>query len=78
MPEAMGRLRSIYPNLMKLTYDNLRTRTSQEILGAEKPEEKSPLELFRDFYQLQNNQPMSPGQETLLTGLMEEIWEGEP
>lgn len=78
VPEAMGRLRSIYPNLMKLTYDNLRTRTSQEILGAEKPEEKSPLELFRDFYQLQNNQPMSPGQETLLTGLMEEIWEGEP
>lgn len=78
VPEAMGRLRSIYPNVMKLTYDNLRTQSSQEILGAERPETKSPLELFQDFYQLQNNQPMSQEQEDFLRGLMETIWEGEP
>ena len=78
VPEAMGRLRAIYPNVMKLTYDNLRTQSSQEIWGAERPETKSPLELFRDFYQLQNNQPMSQEQEDFLLGLMETIWEGEP
>ena len=78
VPEAMGRLRAIYPNVMKLTYDNLRTQSSQEVWGAERPETKSPLELFRDFYQLQNNQPMSREQEDFLLGLMETIWEGEP
>ena len=78
VPEAMGRLRSIYPNVMKLTYDNLRTQSSQEILGAERPETKSPLELFQDFYQLQNNQSMNQEQEDFLRGLMETIWEGEP
>ena len=76
VPEAMGRLRAIYPNLMKLTYDNKRTQTVQEITGAERPEERTPLELFRDLYELQNNQPMSREQEDFLTALMEEIWEG--
>ena len=78
VPEAMGRLRAIYPNLMKLTYDNKRTRTVQEVTGAEKPEERTPLELFRDLYELQNNQPMSGEQEEFLTQLMEKIWEGRP
>ena len=78
IPEAMGKLRTIYPNLMKLSYDNLRTQFAGEIVGAERPEEKSPLELFRDFYQLQNNQPMSQVQEEFLKPLIETIWEGEP
>ena len=76
VPEAMGRLRAIYPNLMKLSYDNKRTQTVREVTGAERPEERSPLELFRDLYELQNNQPMSQEQETFLTELMEKIWEG--
>ena len=74
----MGKLRTIYPNLMTLRYDNLRTQFDGEILGAERPEEKSPLELFQDFYQLQNNQPMSRAQEAFLKPLIETIWEGEP
>ncbi|MBR5534866.1 MAG: exonuclease SbcCD subunit D [Ruminiclostridium sp.] len=78
VPEAMGRLRAIYPNLMKLTYDNKRTQIVQEITGARAPEERTPLELFRDLYQLQNNQPMSQEQEDFLTELMEKIWEGRP
>ena len=78
VPEAMGRLRAVYPNLMKLTYDNKRTQTTREVSGAERPEERTPLELFRDLYELQNNQPMSEEQETYLTGLMEKIWEGRP
>lgn len=46
VPEAMGKLRTIYPNLLKLSYDNLRTQSTGEILGAERPEEKTPLALF--------------------------------
>ena len=76
VPEAMGKLRLIYPNVMKLTYDNTRTRTSQVIGGAEDVQRKSPLELFGELYELQNNQPMSPEQESFVRGLIERIWEG--
>ena len=49
VPEAMGRLRVIYPNLMKLTYDNTRTRTNQIVGSAEDVKRKSPLELFEEL-----------------------------
>ncbi len=76
VPEALGKLRVIYPNLMKLSYDNTRTRTNQIIDGAEDVQRKSPLALFDELYQLQNNQPMSDAQRTFTQALIESIWEG--
>lgn len=76
VPEAMGRLRVIYPNLMKLTYDNTRTRTNRVIGSAEDVKRKSPLELFEKLYEKQNNQPMSEVQRLFAQGLIEEIQEG--
>ena len=49
VPEAMGKLRTIYPNLMKLSYDNRRTQGVAEVTGAERPEEKTPLSCSRTF-----------------------------
>ena len=77
IPDAMGKLRTIYHRLMKLDYDNRRTRTNQEIHGAAAPEAKSPLELFAEFYALQNNQPLSDAQTAYLTELIAHTWEGE-
>ena len=76
VPEAMGRLRVLYPNIMKLSYDNTRTRTNQIIDGARDVQRKSPLQLFEELYELQNNQPMSEEQRTFVCELMETIWEG--
>ena len=76
VPEAVGQLRVIYPNLMKLSYDNTRTRTNQTVDGAEDVRRKSPLELFDELYQLQNNQPMSERQRSFTLELIESIWEG--
>ena len=76
MPEAVGKLRLIYPNLMKLSYDNTRTRVNQIIDGAEDVQRKSPLELFDELYELQNNQPMSDEQRSFTQELIESIWEG--
>ena len=76
VPEAVGKLRKIYPNLMKLSYDNTRTRTNQIIEGAVDVQRKSPLELFDELYALQNNQPMSDEQRSFTQGLIESIWEG--
>ena len=36
---------------------------------------KSPMELFGELYELQNNQPMSGKQEEYSRKLMEGIWE---
>ena len=62
IPDAMSKLRVIYHRLMKLDYDNKRTRLNQEVSGAEAAEAKTPLELFGEFYEKQNNQPMSEEQ----------------
>lgn len=75
VPEAIGKLRTVYPNLMKLVYDNTRTRTNQIIGGAEDVQHKSPLELFEELYEKQNNQPMSEQQRTFALELIESIWE---
>ena len=75
VPEAMARLRVIYPNLMKLSYDNARTRSNAVIDGAVDVQKKSPLQLFGELYQQQNNQPMSQIQHDFMRDLMEAIWE---
>ena len=75
VPDAMGKLRSIYPNLMKLEYDNKRTRENQSIDQCGEMEEKSPLDLFQEFYTLQNNQEMTEEQNEFIKNLMEKIWE---
>ena len=64
----------IYKNIMKLDYDNIRTRTSNVIRGAEKVEEKSPLEHFGALYELQNGKPISDEQSALLSDIIQKIW----
>lgn len=78
IPDAMRKLQVIYPNLMKLDYDNTRTRTQVVLDGADEKFRQNPPELFEAFYEKQNNQPMNPRQRALVRALMEEIWEEEP
>lgn len=75
IPDVMSRLRVIYPNLMKIDYDNRRTRTQGRVDGADAPEKKTPLELLSAFYELQNGQPMSQEQTRYAQELIEKIWE---
>ena len=77
IPEALARLRVIYPNLMRLDYDNRRTQTRQELDAPAKAEQKTPLEHFADFYQLQNNQPLTHEQAAFCQQLIETIWKEE-
>ncbi len=72
VPDGLQRLRKVYPNLMRLVYDNARTRQSREVGAAEELERKSELELFSDFYVLQNNQTMSAKQMELVRQLIQE------
>ena len=76
--DAIGKLRSVYPNIMKLDYDNMRTRKMQSVSGPgdEGRTDKSPAGFFEELYELQNNQEMGAEQKEYLQRLIEDIWEG--
>lgn len=77
VPEAVNKLRVIYPYLMKLDYDNRRTRAEQKIEGAQDVPSKTPLEWMEQFYLMQNGQAMEEHQRALTEKLMAQIWEDE-
>lgn len=77
IPDVLTKLRVIYKNIMKLDYDNKRTRTMNEINGADNVKEKTPLEHFSEFYELQNGQPMSLEQTKFVSDIIERLWEGK-
>lgn len=75
--DAVGRLRTIYPNIMLLDYDNRRTRS----VGAaewEAPEEEiSEIDFFEKLFKLQNDRTMDEEERQIIAGALEEIKEGE-
>lgn len=75
IPDALMKLRSIYPNLMKLDYDNNRTRNIQHLENGAEIESKTNIEHFSDFFEIQNNQKMTDEQLKFATNLMNSLWE---
>lgn len=62
VPNALARLRGIYPNLMKLDYDNLRTRSSAVIAAEKRHRTMTGTELFAELFEKQNGQKLSDEQ----------------
>ena len=77
IPEGIQKLRAVYPNLMRLEYDNRRTREDREMEAGDHEKEKTPMELFEEFYELQNNQPMNHEQKELAEYMIQKILSGE-
>jgi len=73
IPDVIAKLRVIYPNLMKLDYDNTRTRSRRTITTENTVEKKTPMELFGDFYEQQNNQKMTEEQFSFAKNILEKI-----
>ena len=74
IPDVLGRLRTVYSNIMKLEYENTRTKTIRQIEETEAAEQKGPLDYFNEFYEKQNNQEMTEEQRQLAQELIEKIW----
>ncbi len=73
--DAVGKLRAIYPNLMRLEYDNARTGNSQMMQAVPAVQEKGPVELAAEFFRMQNNKPMEEEQKAYLERLIGQVWE---
>ena len=75
MPNALSRLRRcFYENLMILEYDNARTSSDVRIEAKEGEEEKEPIEVLGDLYQMQNGREMSLLQKETAEKLIRRIW----
>lgn len=69
--DPMGRLRMVYPNIMKLDFKNSRTAVKDNAkMAAQDVKSKTPLQLFNEFYEMQNNQPMNEKELEIMTKLL--------
>ena len=72
--DVLMKLRVIYKNIMKLDYDNHRTRHHAQINGTMDVKSKSHFEHFSDFYEMQNGQALNDDQISFVKEIMDEIW----
>lgn len=77
IPEGIGKLRAVYPNIMALEYDNKRTRAEYRDIELTNEKIKTPTELFSEFYEQRNNAPMSAEQQEYISELIEKLWDNE-
>ena len=70
--DPIGELRAIYPNIMKLDFDNSRTRNEKELEFAQEEERlNQPAELFASFFEMQNGKSMTEKQEMYIRKFLE-------
>ena len=72
--DAIGRLRAVYPLMLRLDYDNTRTRTQGYVLDGGRTDDKSPYELFCEFYNIQNGCEMDDEQTKEIADIIEQVW----
>jgi exonuclease SbcD len=71
--DPMGKLRSVYPNVMALDFENSRTRIDTSALTADsgKVESLSPYDLFSEFFLETSGAVMSEEQTKIVSELLE-------
>ncbi|MDO5291900.1 MAG: exonuclease SbcCD subunit D [bacterium] len=75
--DAIGRLRTVYPNIMRLDFENSMTKNNENARTmATDVQKKNPMELFKEFFTAQNNVDMNEKQEEIMTRLLNRL-EGE-
>ena len=73
IPDGASKLRAVYKNLLKLDYDNTRTRNQYRIDLADLSEEKTTLELFDDFYEMVNGKKMTEEQSAIMKDAIDKV-----
>lgn len=73
--DAIGKIKKIYPNTLKLEIQNSKTINSntEQNINLEEVKNKSELELFSDFYKLQNNLDLNEKQKEIVKNIISEV-----
>lgn len=74
IPDAIHKLRIIYPNIMKLDYDNTRTRSAARLEPEKEESEGTPIDIFEEFYEKQNGRELDEEQRGWIKSLADKIW----
>lgn len=77
IPDAISYLRQEYPHIMRLDYDNARTRALLDTTPLAKTEMRDPADLFDSFYQMRNNRELNAKQKEYLQKAVKTVWEEE-
>ena len=72
IPDAVGKLRAVYKNLLRLDYDNRRTRSEELLSMATDAKQKSAVDLLGELYEKQNGRAMSETQRRFVEELTKE------
>lgn len=71
IPDAIGRLRTLYSNILRIDYDNSRTRLAEGAVQA--VQRKNSLEYFEEFFEQRNGRTMSQQQREFVISLLQEL-----
>ncbi len=76
IPDALSDLRKIFPNIMRLEYDNSRTRLIDSgTQGIQNPKQLDPYEIFSTFYRERTQNEMDQKRAQFIKDLIQQIWE---
>ncbi|MBE6659299.1 MAG: exonuclease SbcCD subunit D [Ruminococcaceae bacterium] len=77
IPDALYRLRTVYPYLLRLEYDNTRTHAEQDMTALSDADAMDPEELFAAFFHAQNGSDMDADMQEHMKALIDRLWKGE-
>lgn len=72
--DAMATLRTVYPNVLKLTYDNKASHAAENIERLSVVDKKNPLEIFEAFFNSRRGRDMDEKEKEYIHSLIEKIW----
>lgn len=75
VPDAAAKLRIAYKNLMKLEYDNTRTRHQAAELASTDDDNRAPLDFICELYEKQNGCGLTPEQSDYIISILEKLEE---
>lgn len=77
IPDALSKLRTIYPNIMSISYERSNKFIDKISNTAQKAESRTPLEFFDELFTTQNGEPLTDDDRKYLGDLISGIWEEE-
>jgi len=77
IPDAMSRLRQVYPRTLQIEYDNYRTQHITDSIKMSSVKKMNPEEVFRAFYYDRTESELTEDQTEYLKTVIEEIWSNE-
>ncbi|QRN86194.1 exonuclease SbcCD subunit D [Clostridia bacterium] len=70
--DAIGKLRMVYPNIMRLEFESSSVEDSRKSVAMEKIELSNTLEIFEEFYERQNGTKMDQTKRDIIVKLLSE------